>query len=47
MRAWCQETHTSRRGVFVTTKIIAPAKTVEETLQQLRESVDKVNLDGE
>lgn len=47
VRAWCLETHTSRRDVFVTTKIIAPLKTKEETLESLRESVRKVNLDGE
>ncbi|KAJ1023580.1 hypothetical protein NDA16_003197 [Ustilago loliicola] len=46
VRAWCQETHTSRREVFVTTKIIAPAETKEKTLESLRESVNKVNLDG-
>ena len=46
VRAWCRETHTSRRDVFVTTKIIAPKKTMEETMAALHESVSKVNLDG-
>ncbi len=46
VRAWCLETHSSRRDVFVTTKIIAPSKTQEETLASLRESVNKINLDG-
>lgn len=46
VRAWCLETHSSRRDVFVTTKIIAPGKTKQETLESLRESVNKVNLDG-
>ena len=46
VRAWCQKTHTSRRDVFVTTKIIAPLKTQEETLASLRDSVNKINLDG-
>ncbi|CDU25925.1 related to 2,5-diketo-D-gluconic acid reductase [Sporisorium scitamineum] len=46
VRAWCLETHTSRRDVFVTTKIIAPLKSKEETLELLRESVKEVNLDG-
>lgn len=46
VRAWCQETHTSRRQVFVTTKIMAPAESQEKTLESLRESVNKINLDG-
>lgn len=46
VRAWCLETHSSRRDVFVTTKIIAPLKTQEETLASLRDSVNKINLDG-
>lgn len=46
VRAWCQETQTSRREVFVTTKIIAPAKSKDKTLESMRESVSKVNLDG-
>ncbi|SPO27294.1 related to 2,5-diketo-D-gluconic acid reductase [Ustilago trichophora] len=46
VRAWCLETHSSRRDVFVTTKIIFPKETQEETLESLRESVNKVNLDG-
>jgi diketogulonate reductase-like aldo/keto reductase len=46
VRAWCLETHSTRRDVFVTTKIIAPLKTQEETLASLRDSVNKINLDG-
>ncbi|KAJ1036839.1 hypothetical protein NDA11_005542 [Ustilago hordei] len=46
VRAWCQETQTSRREVFVTTKIIAPAKSKDKTLESMRESVSKINLDG-
>lgn len=41
------ETHSSRRDVFVTTKILAPLKTQEETLASMRDSVNKINLDGE
>ncbi|SNX87497.1 related to 2,5-diketo-D-gluconic acid reductase [Melanopsichium pennsylvanicum] len=46
VRAWCRESHASRRQVFVTTKIIAPKSTQEETLASLRKSVNNVNLDG-
>lgn len=46
VRAWCLETHSSRRDVFVTTKIIFPKETQMQTLESLRESVNKVNLDG-
>ena len=33
--------------MFVTTKILAPLKTQEETLASMRDSVNKINLDGE